>query len=216
MSNTYQCPRCAKRFESLNYLQSHSCSVILHTKDITLMSPTEQVEAEQPNLNTKVSCNKCQRAFQRKRARDVHQQGCGQIFSIEDLDDFPEVNGFQLNKSAFREFLMEYSKTGLSYMDLTSTFSNENESLKELIVNVLIRKKMVKAQIVLHIDVVKPSLNEKIRQTSFITTVTFPLTSSCHFDDFIKSRINDIQLIVDKYTERGSGWVIEKVHTVEV
>lgn len=54
-------------------------------------------------------------AIVRRKARDAHQQGCGIVYSPDDLLGFPEAKDFELKQSAFKEFLMEYWKTGLNY-----------------------------------------------------------------------------------------------------
>lgn len=156
------------------------------------------------------TCADCKRKFSSTARLELH-------FCDAKQYDLPENFGiFHLMCHAFKKFLAIYTTIEFKYPDLSTFFSDQVPNVEELLLYMLDNLGPYKVQFCLGVEMKKPlpdkELVEYVRMCSGMFAVTL--------DELIKNVIKEfqdvIQLTVDQFTERGSGWTISTVKSLEV
>ena len=121
------------------------------------------------------------------------------------------IRPFVLKEHCFKKFLRLYVLKP-SCGDLNIFFLNNKSSFSRLFSNILKELIAIKFQICLHVLFLKNHLS----QVFYICSKCKELTSSKFIDREIARAQSDLEIIIDLFTERGSGWTLSKIVLCEV
>ena len=121
------------------------------------------------------------------------------------------IRPFLLVQHAFRRFLRVYVLKTRSH-DITALFINNHSTIKRLIKALLNELTSIKLQLCCHVIFVKINLSQK----AYFCSEVKEISSESLIDGVIESCQNDIDLLSDVYTARGSGWILSSIDLLEV
>ena len=125
-------------------------------------------------------------------------------------------SSFNLHKKAYRNILAIFNKTGV-WSSLDSLFATESDEIKKLLNGLLKELGSIKMQICVHLSFIKQKANGEHDKTEiYKISMMEPLTHASHFDAILKKNQNHLELVVDQFTQRGSGWVLQSIKLIEI
>ncbi|XP_053209662.1 uncharacterized protein LOC128393504 [Panonychus citri] len=162
------------------------------------------------NCSTKYKCDECKRTFLIKSNFDDHIVQCQskEIFGLADFDPFVLVI------SAFKQFLVIYKRDNLTYDDLDELFNDHRNIIENLFFYINEKLKCFKFQICVFIHFVKP--NDGNSTTSYICSSMKTITTPWNSMDVLNECQVEISATIDSFTNKGSGWAIDEICTIEI
>ena len=162
-------------------------------------------------LNCKIlKCNICEKAFKVKKEYLNHMLTCKMFERVE------RTSSFNLHKKAYRNILAIYNKIGI-WQSLDGLFASETDEVTKLLHGLLRELGSIKMQICVHLRFIKQKANGEMDSTEiYKVSMMEPLTHSSHIDSIVKKSKNHLELVIDQFTQRGSGWVLQSIKLIEI
>ena len=169
--------------------------------------------AEEPQTSTKQKCPKCSRLFVRSSAFREHLKCCTK--EKPGIVEFDDVRPYEIVKRSLDGFLVVFARK-VNLNDVSLLFKNDYMFLQRLFKRILEKMNAAKIQLVLYARF-KKSVDGVLReQDTYLCSVTKPFTSLKSFKAYMDEAKEEIEELVSGYTERGSGWVLDKITRIEV
>lgn len=205
--NTYEfnkCLFCDAIYPSNQFIQ--------HLQDCNISAGIDDdFVIENLNLPETFNCKKCNENFGSFEEYEAHQNVCNNAPLLQmNLDS---ATTFVQNQTAFRCLLRLYCLERHTYNDVDLLFESERENMFLLLNQLLDDLCMVKIKFCAIIEFQKPSGEET---TAYLCSLPWYLVNMDEFDEFISNVRNDIVSRIDQFTERGSGWIIKKIRSLNV
>ena len=160
-----------------------------------------------------IQCAQCNKVFGKNRLFVDHLIACKTNDKISKLSD---NYSFTLHKKAFKNVLAIYVKSG-SWTSLEHLLSAEVENIYKLLDSILNTISSFKVQVCVLIRFTKLKNDGDYDSTELYKfTQMKQFTHISQFDDITKDWIENLDLVIDQFTQRGSGWVLQSIKTVEL
>ncbi|XP_053209837.1 uncharacterized protein LOC128393666 [Panonychus citri] len=158
-----------------------------------------------------LKCSKCKTRFKDKEMFIDHVIKCKTVVS-----SLGDVATFRLHKSAYKGVLEIYVKLG-SWSSLENLFTAERQNIINLISHVIGKIGSIKTQVCVLIKFIKQKPDGDTDSTEiYKISQSEPLTHSSQIEKMITKCIENLELVVDQFTQRGSGWVLQTVKMLEI
>jgi hypothetical protein len=159
-------------------------------------------------------CSSCKKVFKDKLNYIQHLPACKRR-NIQDLG-LSDVFTFRLHRVAYKSVLAIFVKEG-KWSSLENLFSTEQQNIFNLLHHALYKLNSIKAQACLLISFAKQKPDgdmdtNEIYKVSLVKQVTH----ASQFEALVKGWIENLELVVDQFTQRGSGWVLKEIKVIEV
>ena len=185
------------------------------------------------------NCEKCQKSFSKHKALLVHKVSCktsrcnvcstnfkvkseylNHILSCKSQNDIFEriaaKSSYRLHKKAYRNILGIFNK-GSVWMSLENLFASENNEITSLLHGLLKELGSLKVQICVHLRFIKQKPDGNIDSTEiYKMSMMEPLTHVSQIESVLRDGKNHLELVIDQFTQRGSGWVLQSIKFIEV
>uniref|UniRef100_A0A158P4N4 DNA-directed DNA polymerase n=1 Tax=Tetranychus urticae TaxID=32264 RepID=A0A158P4N4_TETUR len=159
----------------------------------------------------KVVCKKCKSSFSSLNFLN-HLNQCRQKQS-EDIGDFAT---FKLHKRSYRNALAVYIKAD-GWKSIEHLLAVEKENIQSLLKYIIERIGSVKVQACLLLKFIKQKTEGGTDTTEIYKVAEMlSLTNLHHIETIVKNWIEQIELAIDQFTQRGSGWVLQSVKVLEI
>lgn len=182
------------------------------------------------------SCEQCGENFKKYKSLLLHRTKCKTITCVKcklqysalnflnhlmeckvkkttDIEDFAT---FKLHKKAFKNTLGVYMKAE-SWNSIESLLAVEKDNIKNLLKYILEKLGSVKVQVCVLLKFIKQKPDGEMDSTEiYKVSQMHRLTNMHNFSAVIKDWIEQLELSIDQFTQRGSGWVLEKVKVLEI
>ena len=160
-----------------------------------------------------VKCAKCNKVFGKNCLFVNHLIEC----KINDeLSKLTNTFSFTLHKRAFKNILAIYIKSG-NWTSLEHLLSAEVENIYQLLDSILNTVGSFKVQVCVLIRFTKLRNDGDYDSTELYKfTQMKQFTHISQFDDITKYWLENLDLIIDQFTQRGSGWILQSIKTVEL
>ena len=184
-------------------------------------------------------CEKCQTSFTKHKSLIIHKVKCkiskcnickaifrvkkeylNHLLSCKTQNDCFEriarLSSFNLHKKAYKNILGIYNKVGV-WPSLENLFASENSEIIKLLTGLLKELGSIKMQICIQLRFIKQKPNDIVDSTEiYKISMMESVTHSSHLEAIIKKAENHLELVIDQFTQRGSGWVLQSIKLLEV
>lgn len=156
------------------------------------------------------NCKDCGRFFRSKTVANVHQ--CPVSMSLNLPTKFGD---FSITNHAFNRYLsvfyvpLESRTTSALYVDQQMKIVN---FLREL----MTRQSPLKVQFCTTMEMIKPLTDGVKREKISMCTRAQSLICAADVDEAVESYFKDLEVSIDQFTQRGTGWIIEKFDGLEI
>ena len=159
-------------------------------------------------------CNLCKSSFKVKKEYLNHILSCKT--QNESFERVGKNSSFTLHKKAYRNILGIYNKIGV-WPSLENLFASEASEVTRLLNELLKELGSIKFQICVHLRFIKQKADGDVDSTEiYKISMMEPLTHSYHTSSILKKAVNNLELVIDQFTQRGSGWVLHSIKLIEV
>ncbi|XP_053205584.1 uncharacterized protein LOC128389950 [Panonychus citri] len=160
-------------------------------------------------------CEKCSTRFDTNQQLESHVKICGLILASPKVTDIVELFNFTLIKQAFRSKYRLYSRKFDKCYTLEDLHTNTVPDLKAMVES--LSRELGPLKISFSINIVFEKLGTKDFVTSYIHSIFKVYLSECDdLDQLLMDSFSEIQSIIDHYTERGSGFIIVCISSLDV
>ncbi|XP_053210240.1 uncharacterized protein LOC128394030 [Panonychus citri] len=170
-------------------------------------------------MTTTVSrCVHCNRKFKKQINLKFHQQLCASVqVSISRNLNVQLPGEFLMKKQAFYKSLnVYYKKFNENFFDIETVLKTESGNLKQLLTTFLKSLGMLKVQIGLSCEFYRYDGFDIVWIDPMFNSSLKPLTSIDLYNHFLDECYFEISLDFDSFNQKGSGWILNKVKSLEV
>uniref|UniRef100_A0A158P4F2 C2H2-type domain-containing protein n=1 Tax=Tetranychus urticae TaxID=32264 RepID=A0A158P4F2_TETUR len=183
----FQCNKCGEKFSKHKNLLIHKTKCV------------------------KVSCKNCKQNFNRLSFLN-HLSTCKQDQSLK-LKDHAT---FKLHKTGYGNTLAIYIKVN-NWTSIENMLRGEKENMRSLLQYVIEKLGSIKVQSCLLLKFIKQKPDGDTDTTEiYKVSQMHRLTNMFNFEELVKEWMEEVELSIDQFTQRGSGWVLQTVKVLEI
>ncbi|XP_053204035.1 uncharacterized protein LOC128388631 [Panonychus citri] len=157
----------------------------------------------EPSQSTSTTCSSCSNCI------------CGLSITFDHPENAPDHHGsFKLINSAFRRYLVQYRSSDLDSPDLNAVIKNKWKEIGSLL-NILIDEfGAIKFSIGVTVQF-RNQISDKTDKGGFESDL-IPCLAGSDKDELINSSLEFITDKIDQFTQRGSGWTVNKIQSIDL
>lgn len=216
------CVKCNKTFKTAGWLKRHQnnrvpCDVIPPPSVCNKCNKTYKndagLKAHQKRTTTcdaPLVCAKCNKTFKSAGGLKIHKRSC----------DAPPIVGppmiFVQTPHAVGQYLRGWQMAVPSgYADPLAFLQHVKPKIKAKLIEELIEWKGIKFQLAMQIKLRKTNPDEQEETTDPVFRIKQETVLQAHkISDIIDKALPYIQELLEKWTQHGSGWVVDEVKTL--
>ena len=166
-------------------------------------------------LPVQLSCEKCGKTYKRLKYLENHMKVCGLSITFSRVEDAPGESGsFKLINSAFKKYLLLYRSEQLDSTEIIDIMTSKFEEIKSLLNTLIDEFGAIKFSIGFVIEFIN-HIEGKTDKGGFISDLV-PCLAASDKQSIFNDALEHIQDRIDQYTQRGSGWTINRVLSIDI